>query len=666
MNYSENNHAGGVHSNFERKILNEGEGEERTVLEPMSMAALEDNVDPDMGQMAAAAEEPAPSGQPASGGDSVIPENILAQIPEEDWYIVLDGAQAGPISRGTLLRHIADGQADGNAYVWREGFAEWLVMNDVPGLRDVIAADGNWGTQASEADESLPTLDDLKKTQLVSSDVLEAASAHVAAARAEREAAEEVSAQANMDSIFGDESTEDSGGGFFDVPEADSAKEAEDLLYQRRDTSVLFSMDDLSGGARSAPGIGEGLGERTQESGLIDIRAVARNRVTTTEESSATDLFSELEGGMETKVMTSAMDTRMRQGTAPLLRVKKKSSAWPLVAGVGIGSLIAALAFVAVIGNPFSSSEETASTSSSNHEQNGSASQNNGANSVPVNEPASFGSENDAPAGNDDGQDAAYGSAAAVAEEAPSGIPANPAEVAVASGAGEQLEPQENPGTVEEPPAGEAVAGTTEVAAPPSDQPAVESPKAVETVSKAAPKASKKQSKKTTKKTKKEKKPAKQVSKVTPKKEVAPPPVPEPPKKKVVSSGDNERRSDATALLASLKSDGGGSGGGTKAPATAKAESKPKTLSSSAIRKVIRKYQKKVKKCYLNAASDPQDKVVVTAKMVVSGSGGVNSVSITGNAPASAKSCIEGVLKSVKFPSFGGDSQTVKIPFRLK
>ena len=103
-----------------------------------------------------------------------------------------------------------------------------------------------------------PEDDSEERTRVMSSEQQQAA--HTEAA--ERREDEAVSAEESLDSLFGDESAAATEGGeFFDVPESASVDEA--MLYQRQDTSVLFTLDDFDRSDDSARsdsiGIGDGL-----------------------------------------------------------------------------------------------------------------------------------------------------------------------------------------------------------------------------------------------------------------------------------------------------------------------------------------------------------------------------------------------------------------------
>lgn len=50
------------------------------------------------------------------------------------WHVVVDGEQAGPYAPPQLAELLGAGTVDWEAYVWTEGFDNWLPMRDVPDL----------------------------------------------------------------------------------------------------------------------------------------------------------------------------------------------------------------------------------------------------------------------------------------------------------------------------------------------------------------------------------------------------------------------------------------------------------------------------------------------------------------------------------------------------
>ncbi len=53
----------------------------------------------------------------------------------DDWHVVLEGAQAGPFSRGEIQRRRAAGELDDDSFMWREGMDEWVAYGALVELR---------------------------------------------------------------------------------------------------------------------------------------------------------------------------------------------------------------------------------------------------------------------------------------------------------------------------------------------------------------------------------------------------------------------------------------------------------------------------------------------------------------------------------------------------
>jgi predicted Zn finger-like uncharacterized protein len=68
------------------------------------------------------------------------------------WHVVIDGEQAGPYAPSQLAEMLSGGTVDWEAYVWTEGFDNWLPMRDVPDLVSQIT--GQNGAQQQPAIES--------------------------------------------------------------------------------------------------------------------------------------------------------------------------------------------------------------------------------------------------------------------------------------------------------------------------------------------------------------------------------------------------------------------------------------------------------------------------------------------------------------------------------
>src|SRR3954471_12186875 len=77
-------------------------------------------------------------------GDQEEPEAAAAHSHDEPaadaiWHVVVNGEQAGPYAPAQLADMINAGTLDWEAYVWTEGFENWLPMRAVPGLVTAIS-----------------------------------------------------------------------------------------------------------------------------------------------------------------------------------------------------------------------------------------------------------------------------------------------------------------------------------------------------------------------------------------------------------------------------------------------------------------------------------------------------------------------------------------------
>ena len=243
------------------------------------------------GNAGAAAEEPAPAGQfdqketrvydyggdqggeaPPGGDDAV-------------WHVVIDQEQVGPITVAEVSQKFAAGEIDAESYIWREGFADWLPLAQVPDFA-ALAAGGGATSQGSSGADAVSSMfgstnfDDGGTSRSDPNDVF-AAHAAKAAAEDQDEGADELFGQSSKKS-----KSADAGFGAGKAASPAVAASPSSLKGQRSENSVLFSLNNLAALASDSPkaapvaaasssssgaaqhGGGEG-------SGLIDIRSMA-------------------------------------------------------------------------------------------------------------------------------------------------------------------------------------------------------------------------------------------------------------------------------------------------------------------------------------------------------------------------------------------------------
>jgi predicted Zn finger-like uncharacterized protein len=50
------------------------------------------------------------------------------------WHLVVDGDQVGPVSESEIRARVERGEVNGETYIWKEGFADWLKLSAIPEL----------------------------------------------------------------------------------------------------------------------------------------------------------------------------------------------------------------------------------------------------------------------------------------------------------------------------------------------------------------------------------------------------------------------------------------------------------------------------------------------------------------------------------------------------
>lgn len=78
-------------------------------------------------------------GDQEEAADAPSPAPAEEAPPDAIWHVVINGEQAGPYSATQLSEMMNGGQLDWEAYVWAEGFENWLPMRDVPDLVSAIS-----------------------------------------------------------------------------------------------------------------------------------------------------------------------------------------------------------------------------------------------------------------------------------------------------------------------------------------------------------------------------------------------------------------------------------------------------------------------------------------------------------------------------------------------
>src|SRR5689334_17273962 len=51
---------------------------------------------------------------------------------ENNWHIVVEGEQVGPLSPSDVRARLSRGEVTGETFIWREGMTDWLKISAVP------------------------------------------------------------------------------------------------------------------------------------------------------------------------------------------------------------------------------------------------------------------------------------------------------------------------------------------------------------------------------------------------------------------------------------------------------------------------------------------------------------------------------------------------------
>jgi len=312
------------------------------------------------------------------------------------WHLVVDGDQVGPLTDVEVRARLARGEITAENYVWKEGFADWLRLVDVPEFADLgtaaplgnelfsdsaLAAKSGQVDLAAAADGEGPTIaapqsgDEQAAFFGAGAAGQEARAAtrstsgrtRAPAASAVEEDAfslpASVPARANEGAdLFGmapvaatqaesgrvkTRNTNGAGGG---AARHDGGR-VENLTAQRSENSVLFSLSNLQSLA-APPATKSGGTPTTEGSGLIDIRAMAASTLRSPSSSPGQIVFGGGGGGGSTSAADELPAFGAFSSAAPVLFPIPTSSGPPkwLYALIGV----AAVSLIIVIWFAFS------------------------------------------------------------------------------------------------------------------------------------------------------------------------------------------------------------------------------------------------------------------------------------------------------------------------
>jgi predicted Zn finger-like uncharacterized protein len=66
-----------------------------------------------------------------------------------EWYAVIDGDRAGPITSDEVAAYVNEGVLDGDSYVWRSGLDDWEPLKDIDSLKHLVDGDATDGDSAA-------------------------------------------------------------------------------------------------------------------------------------------------------------------------------------------------------------------------------------------------------------------------------------------------------------------------------------------------------------------------------------------------------------------------------------------------------------------------------------------------------------------------------------
>ena len=520
------------------------------------------------------------------------------------WYFAVERDRRGPVDAATLAAHLADGTITEENLAWCQGMGGWEPLSTIEALKEEL----------DRLDEEPHDISN--DTTMVSRDEIEAAHAALQAADAEAEArAEPLTSESSTSSMLDA------------LIDPSNSLEASTPLHERADTSVLFSLDDLTSASKNPlPGVTLPSGASGDQSGLIDVQAT-RNR-----------------SGNRRRPLTQSP---FEDGPAPVSRpvdsgtatisvpvIKRRSNPLPMIIGALLllgGGAFAAMHFMA--------------------------------NDPPDKAPPS------------------------VVAKAPAPAPAPAAPAAKVEGAQPAAKApkasEEAPPKAAAQPASPAKAEAPEAAEPPP----AEAPEkvAAEEAKEMTPAERRRQRRLERRERRRKEREARRQGKSPSSAEAKPTPTPapakpspppakaEPPKAaaappsppSVTPKKAAENNKSATALLAALNKNKAKESGGA---ANAQAAGLPQKLSSSKLRSTLRRKRGTFANCYKKMAERPPGGITVKTALVVAGSGSVKSVRITsgGGASAGVLRCISGALKSTKFPPFAASQMSVNYPISLR
>jgi predicted Zn finger-like uncharacterized protein len=200
----------------------------------------------------------------AQGGDAI-------------WYVVIDGSQTGPLTEDEVREQVRLGAVDGETFGWRDGMDDWIPVSEIAELAGLVASRAPTPAAAVGGAGF-----DEEATRVVAGDDYDfsVTGEEPPAAPAPAPFSGAVQRPASTDYFGGGASAASapvaaSFGATLAATAAGASAPVDKSIGQRNESSVLFSLSDLTSSKKSTQATSTADLPRTEGSGLIDIRVLA-------------------------------------------------------------------------------------------------------------------------------------------------------------------------------------------------------------------------------------------------------------------------------------------------------------------------------------------------------------------------------------------------------
>jgi predicted Zn finger-like uncharacterized protein len=510
------------------------------------------------------------------------------------WYVVVNREQVGPLSVADVARRFESGEIDADTFTWAEGMSDWVRLQAVTEFAQLFS--GNGDRTAAVVEEPASVFSSVEEGD---EDVMVSRN-------------EPALVAAPSESLFG---------GHEEVAQSPRVSEQQ-LLNQRNENSVLFSLDSLAnqaegGSSRSGGGARVSNTGGSEGSGLIDISALMGGGPAPSR--GGDDAF----GGPMPSVMAPAAPAPVGMSPMPSLVTRRRSNTGLIVAAIVAGGLlVGGGVFGAIVYMNKSNEKPAVAENAKPHDDTPATVQVGGDPPAAKPAPTSAAPQAASQAAVPGSQAAGEPGSGAVAANTPPKADERPAEKAEAhpAGGGHHAEPAGHGAQMARRAEGRH-AGTSAEDAPPA----------------AAP---------------------------------APTPAPEAPRPTAQAQPQKKGGDEVDDLLSNLDKKGGGAAAPAgRAPSAAPAAAAtdpmlPEHLDRTDILRVVKSRAADVKRC---AEKQPGASGTVTVHMLIARTGKVSTAQIN-DGPfrgSPVGSCVEGIVRTFQFPQFSGDSMSVNLPFAL-